>query len=1096
MKKVISIFLIIIMVLCILNGILFPIAGENNDNAANKEPTQSTRGSPRWNSYKAYYNKTFSIDKEWEVDNVSVVVFVQTNDQVNKSASGSSYKFNSGEVLQSVVNDLNGKSISTGTSRRVLAELFTSEYCGYCPGAVGAMDRIARDSNYYPSKMSLIEWHPNSGSFADSYGFPGSDARINWYFSGHSFGYPASIFDGVIEQVGGNQDGNSTAMDTSYKNHINSRTPKASIIDIKTIGNKDSNSGWINVSVELLNPTPIRNLKVNFVVVEDVYPAMKGSAYLRYTARSVITQEDFTPPNHSPTIKNTLPDLEIYEDDYDSTTIKLGGAFEDEDLDVLTFSSDRDGGLKQHIEVVIDENGNVTLTPDDNWNGAEDITFYADDSIAEPTTQTITVTVSNVNDPPTLEHPMVDFTMFEDIKLENKFNLSYHFDDIDMDPALNAIPQPPLKFTYSGNKNIEVEIVNSWVSFDPKPDWNGNETITFNAEDSLGLKVSDNVKIWVRSGNDVPVLQTQFPVAIMDEDNNLEDFIDLNDYFFDRDGDVLTYSVIKPKNLDVRLSYKSESVFVSIYPERNYWGTDEVIIQATDIPGSDPVNGTIQVTVNSVNDPPIFNETDDWDIVSSSVYISDITIKVFEDIAVTLYATAYDPADHDTITFSDNTELFEIDPNSGEISFNPTNDDVGEYDVTISVDDGQAVNNIVSNDFKFIVENVNDPPNTPIIKSPKDRNTYITDSPIKFKGIGDDPDLHIPDTKDWISYEWTTNASKDELSLDKEFSKKLEPGFYQIILTVSDSSGEKVSTEISIRVDINRTLDTDKDGTPDYQDDDDDGDQIPDEWELKYPNILNPLDPLDAKEDNDKDGYSNLEEYLGDDGKPGNADSTNPERKSDAPDRGATADGGGGEDSSSSYYIFAAVLVIVVIIILILLFMFMRSKKKKDEEEEKPVSMPPPQPQAGPQVDEGMTMPSAPQMPLMPPIPPMEQMSPEMMQRQMQQLQYYPYPPVDQPQPPQQSPTQHPQQIGAQQPGFPTTMPGQTTTPASCLPQNAQPQPLLEPTKESANQTGTITTQQQQPAPALDTTSQRACPNCNQPINVGWLVCPNCKNVL
>ena len=69
----------------------------------------------------------------------------------------------------------------------------------------------------------------------------------------------------------------------------------------------------------------------------------------------------------------------IPEDGEDSTSIQLPPAFEDEDLDVLTFSSDRDGASKQNIKVEIDSEGNVTLTPDDNWNGAEDITFYADD---------------------------------------------------------------------------------------------------------------------------------------------------------------------------------------------------------------------------------------------------------------------------------------------------------------------------------------------------------------------------------------------------------------------------------------------------------------------------------------------------------------------------------------------------------------------------------------------------------------------------------------------------------------------------------------------------------------------------------------------
>ncbi len=43
---------------------------------------------------------------------------------------------------------------------------------------------------------------------------------------------------------------------------------------------------------------------------------------------------------------------------------------------------------------------------------------------------------------------------------------------------------------------------------------------------------------------------------------------------------------------------------------------------------------------------------------------------------------------------------------------------------------------------------------------------------------------------------------------------------------------------------------------------DSDGDGMPDEWELRFK--LNPQDPSDGPQDSDKDGYTNLEEYLND----------------------------------------------------------------------------------------------------------------------------------------------------------------------------------------------------------------------------------------
>jgi flagellar basal body-associated protein FliL len=925
MKRILAVLIMILMVIILFNGLLVPVMSDNG-NTEQPESTRNAEDSSRSN-YIAYYNKTFSIDKDWEADNVSVVIFVQTQDQTQKSkeTGGSSGTFKSAEVLQSTIDFLTGEEKRTACCRHVFFELITATWCGNCPAADGAFDRMLRNSTYFPGKLTGVEIHPSSsGDFYNT----DSLARHNWYSHGNS--HPTAIFDGLYCLTGGNSNPNSTNLDSRYKTIYDNRQPVLPKIDLITFGNKTKTSGWINLSIELLSPTPLRNLKVHFWVVEDVYPYQTGhNAYLRHTLRDALIPEDFTPPNHPPKIKGQLSDVNMLEDTSDSTSIWLRPSFEDEDLDVLTYHSNQDGGNKRNISIEIDDEGNVTLTPDNNWNGVEDIIFYANDGLVSSPGIKVKVTVDNVNDAPILANPIYDFTMNEDVPVDDKINLSHVFYDVDMDTVLNSNPQEPLLFGYSGNENIQVTIKNDgWVVLDPEPNWNGNETITFTAKDSGGESVWDNVKIWVRSGNDPPILSKSLPTTTIDEDETVKDFLDLYDYFVDPDGDALTFDFIPNNNLKIKL----KNSLVSITPYQDYWGSEIVTFTASDLPGSEPMMGNMTVVINSINDPPILNDTNNWVIKSGDVQSAGNKVQISQDDEVKLIITAYDPADNDVIIFSDDTELFNINSASGEISFTPTNDDVGTHEIKIKIDDRQETDSQVEKTFTFMIENVNDPPETPQILSPTDGNTYTSSKEIRFTGESDDPDMYIPDSTESLVFEWTTGKSSETLSFDKDFSTKLEAGEHIITLTVRDRKGAESSADISIVVDIDKTLDTDSDGTPDYLDEDDDNDGMLDEWEEKYPEHLDSKDPTDANSDPDKDTFTNLEEYLGNDGVPGGEDSTNPILRSSHPkDESKGEDNNDNGALSNGFVIGGIVGVIIVVLLLLFLFFFMKKRKKPEK---------------------------------------------------------------------------------------------------------------------------------------------------------------------
>jgi WD40 repeat protein/DNA-binding transcriptional ArsR family regulator len=79
--------------------------------------------------------------------------------------------------------------------------------------------------------------------------------------------------------------------------------------------------------------------------------------------------------------------------------------------------------------------------------------------------------------------------------------------------------------------------------------------------------------------------------------------------------------------------------------------------------------------------------------------------EAIEDQPFSLIVSA---SDDDQLAFTDDSPLFVIDASSAQISFTPTNDDVGEHSVTITVNDGKG--GVDNETFIFTVVNVDDPP--------------------------------------------------------------------------------------------------------------------------------------------------------------------------------------------------------------------------------------------------------------------------------------------------------------------------------------------------------------------------------------------------
>jgi len=119
---------------------------------------------------------------------------------------------------------------------------------------------------------------------------------------------------------------------------------------------------------------------------------------------------NLTTINHDPFVDNPLGNVYFLED-HSNSSINLENVFSDLDLsfgDQLSYSYSGNENLQVSIE-----GGVVTLTPPEDWNGAEDITFMATDTENCTVSDLAHVTVIPVNDIPVITEIIPADTSFE-----------------------------------------------------------------------------------------------------------------------------------------------------------------------------------------------------------------------------------------------------------------------------------------------------------------------------------------------------------------------------------------------------------------------------------------------------------------------------------------------------------------------------------------------------------------------------------------------------------------------------------------------------------------------------------------------------------
>ena len=179
-------------------------------------------------------------------------------------------------VVKNVKGDVKA---SSSVERTVLVECFTGTWCQYCPGAEGALDKLADE--YPRTKLTIIEWHNE-----DDYVTVDNSGPEREDFYGIS-SFPTSYFDGLDPSIGGNEDPDNESIYNEYKNKIDSRLGVSSPLSIITTGYIDGNNAVINANITVAGSVALSNLYAHFVLYNDEDEIIYNESReyrLRYTA--------------------------------------------------------------------------------------------------------------------------------------------------------------------------------------------------------------------------------------------------------------------------------------------------------------------------------------------------------------------------------------------------------------------------------------------------------------------------------------------------------------------------------------------------------------------------------------------------------------------------------------------------------------------------------------------------------------------------------------------------------------------------------------------------------------------------------------------
>ncbi|HHC7101257.1 TPA: tandem-95 repeat protein [Vibrio parahaemolyticus] len=483
-------------------------------------------------------------------------------------------------------------------------------------------------------------------------------------------------------------------------------------------------------------------------------------------SESTTVEVNVTPVNDAPVAKD---DIATTQEDT-AVTIDVLPNDSDVDGDKLSIESASVPKEQGTVEVV---NGKLVFTPAENFNGDAEITYTVTDG-ALTDQATVKVTVNAVNDTPVVESNVADQTLAEDFT-PYTIDLNTVFSDVD-----NVDGE--LKFSVSGNSNIQVAIVNGIATITPTADWNGSETLTFTATDPSGESISQTVNFTV-----APVADIVADTATVVEDTPTIIKVLGNDTFEGDDKVVSLDTNNGPANGTVSVNPDGS---VTYTPNDNYHGTDSFTYIVTS--GGVSESTTVRVDVTPVNDAPV---------------AKDDTAITDEDTPVTIDVLPNDTdVDGDKLSIQSASVIEaqgKVEIVDGKLVFTPAENFNGDAEITYTVTDGSLTDQAT---VKVTVNAVND---TPVVESNIADQTLAED----FTPYSIDLNTAFSDVDGELTFSVSGN-SNIQVAIVNGIAT-ITPtadwnGSETLTFTATDPSGESVSQPVNFTVTPVADIEADK----------------------------------------------------------------------------------------------------------------------------------------------------------------------------------------------------------------------------------------------------------------------------------------------